>query len=251
MKKLLATLFALLVVESAVQAQVNLHHKAGVSINDMSIKGSNLFYPTTPCIRPSGGVGFEIMLSEVFSIQPELNLLQKGFAINAPTEKGQFRSREIYNQVEVPLLAKYTFINYNGKVSWFVHGGPYLGYYMFGSYKSQLGTNAPQEGYIYFKEKPTHYVGTNRYCSGNQVSQLDMGMQLGGGINIAAGAGFFVLDARYSFGLTNMHRGVTQDGVTIGRDYGKSRAMVMTIGYALPIVNTTFKPTPYTKDLYN
>lgn len=192
MKKVLAAVILTVGLGAAkVNAQsLEIIPKAGLSINNQAIKGFN---GERSKVGFQGGVGFNILTGKGgFSVQPELNFISKGMAL-----KGAGKKNEKYNlnYLEIPVLAKYSF----GPV--FVNAGPSLGL--------RLGENNKIK---------------NEYGA---LKKIDFGVQFGAGVALPAGPGKFIIDARYSLGLSNIS---DVKGSEI-----KNRGFIASIGYAIPL----------------
>ena len=162
MKKLL--LIAVLAVGfvSANAQKVELIPKAGISINRQDISGKKTK------VGFQGGMGVNITTGlKNFSVQPELNYVQKGTKIKGVDGKSTYK----FNYLEVPVLAKYSF----GPV--YVDAGPSLGL--------RIARN----------DNAKTFTDTKR---------LDFGVQGGLGVAVPAGPGKIVLDGRYDLGLTKV-----------------------------------------------
>lgn len=166
MKKLFVVA-ALLSVFAATKAQnVELIPKAGINISTQSIKGLG---NEKTRVGIQGGLGVNVHTGITgFSIQPELNFINKGTSLKTTTGREKLNQ----NYLELPVLAKYSY----GLV--YVNAGPYIGLRLGEGNKEKLA-----------------YGDTKRF---------DLGVQMGGGLAIPAGPGKVILDARYSLGLNNI-----------------------------------------------
>jgi hypothetical protein len=166
------------------------------------------------------GIGYQIPINERFSLQPELNFVQKGIKSDFDLEqdgtsiKGTIKL--VIDYLEIPFLAKATF---GSTTKYFVLAGPSLGYGIGGRVKYKLTTNDPfigspsgQTG-VKFGEQPEDYEGGNVYIS----NRIDFGIQGGAGVLIADKV---FIDIRYSLGLSDV-----QDGYD-----SKNRGVLFTVG---------------------
>lgn len=187
MKKIIAITAFMLFFVGIKAQNVEIIPKAGINIATQSMKGDK-----KAKVGFQGGVGINFLTGlSGFSVQPELNFISKGASFK--TTSG--REKLNLNYLELPVLAKYSF----GPV--YLNAGPSLGL--------RLGQGD--------KEKATY----------GAMKKLDFGLQMGGGVAIAAGLGKIILDARYVLGLTNIS---DVKGVNI-----KNRGVQVSVGYAIPL----------------
>ena len=151
----------------------------------------------------TGGIGYEIWLSDLLSVQPEINFIQKGQKredVSYPDGYEYKTNTEYkYNYLEVPVLVKAKF---GGQTKFYVSAGPSVGIGLGGKY-TQTSTfgglpESDLKGDVKFKDKPENYDGTDVYVD----NKLDVGIQMG------VGAILFnkvIIDARYGLGLTDLY----------------------------------------------
>ncbi|WP_333819535.1 porin family protein [Ohtaekwangia sp.] len=180
MKKLLLVV-ALIVAVGASYAQ-SIIPKAGLSLSN--IHGSDAS-GTDSKAGLTLGAGFNLPLGKgAFSIQPELNYIQKGFKAS---EDGGTAKLNL-NYLELPVLVKASF----GDVTkFYVNAGPSVAYGLGGKVSYEEGNmkysskvkfgDGDDDGIVYFS------------------NQIDFGVQFGGGVLIA---GKVMVDVRYGLGLT-------------------------------------------------
>lgn len=157
----------LLLAVAGTQAQkLEIIPKAGINLAYQSIKGVN---GEKGRAGFQGGVGFNIpMGTGVFSLQPELNFIQKGTTIRTQGAQPGYN----LNYLELPVLAKFR----AGMV--YFNAGPSLGLLLGQSDHSKQALGS--------------------------LKKLDFGVQMGGGVAIPAGTGRLIIDARYTLGLSNI-----------------------------------------------
>ncbi|HEY9046312.1 MAG TPA: porin family protein [Ohtaekwangia sp.] len=182
MKKLLLVV-ALIVAVSASYAQ-SIIPKAGLSLS--KIHGNDAS-GTDSKAGLTLGVGFNLPLGEgAFSIQPELNYIQKGFKAS---EDGGTAKLNL-NYLELPVLVKASF----GDVTkFYVNAGPSIAYGL-------SGKVSYEEGNMKFSSKVKFGDGDAEdivYIN----NKIDLGVQFGGGVLIA---GKVMVDVRYGLGLTKL-----------------------------------------------
>lgn len=163
----------------------------------------------------SAGAGYTFFLTEKFSLQPELNFIQKGFEIQNsssgmdPDTDFPYTSEgtEKYklNYLEIPILVKATFGN---STKFYVNAGPSLGFGLPGKLTTNYEENGSDpDGIPYnvsFTNEYTIKYGKepeNTQDSEIYVKGLDVGMQLGGGVLLFDKV---IIDVRYGLGFTDL-----------------------------------------------
>lgn len=186
MKKLLLVAGLLASVHCVKAQNVQLIPKAGLNFSKQAI--SNVDGEQSKTGFTAGlGVNFKVK-SSALSIQPELNYVSAGTKIK--NDKNKYT----LNYLELPVLVKYSF----GPV--YINAGPSIG--------MALGNRDKIES-LY----------------GAKVERFNFGLQMGGGVAIPFGKGSFLIDGRYSLGLTDVNKGPAK---------AKNRGFMATIGYAIP-----------------
>lgn len=168
------------------------------------------------------GLGYQVLLNDRFSLQPELNFTRKGAGVKAENfllaetaVTGTFDL--IIDYFEVPILAKATFGSSSTK--FFVLAGPCVGYGIGGRVKYDFTSDDPYIGHqsgqigMKFGKRPDNYRGSSFFID----NRVDVGVQGGGGVLIADKV---FVDIRYSLGLTD----VMDDGES------KNRGFIFTVG---------------------
>jgi hypothetical protein len=205
MKKIPALLF-LTVFAICVQAQTIIP-KAGLTLSQFSEEDDTEFPKNKLGFTFGIGVNFE--LNEIFSLQPELNFIQKGarFEVNEELngERYNAKSKLTINYVEIPLLVRASF---GESTKFYISAGPSLGIGVGGKYsvkatQSSMGLSVTGKvnGKVKFGDEPTDYVSIE---DGELYipKRLDVGLQLGIGTIIAEKV---MIDIRYGIGLTNLY----------------------------------------------
>ena len=211
MKRILYILFittaVLLHIESA-QAQLgdqrhnfSIGGSAGVNMNsvsfDPSIKQGTFLAPT---------FGFtaryisEKYFAMICGIQGELNISQRGWKENIEDETNDTYHRSM-TYVELPILAHLAWGKDKGHGARFVLNlGPQLGFLI--SEKEHMSD--PWD--------PSHRPnGTNTQYGKMAENKFDYGILAGGGVELRTGAGNFILEARYYFGLNDFYHSTKKD----------------------------------------
>jgi len=205
--------------------------KVGATISTFEVENSSGMTSKTGLIA---GVGYNINISEKFSIQPELNFVQKGSKSKSnydefPYAGGyiEYRSTDDarLNYLQVPVMFKLTFGN---ATKFYVNAGPSIGFGLNGkgTFKNSIYEEDPF-GYSYefseerdykilFKKAPDGYEGVDNYVD----NRLNLSLQVGGGVTVIEKVN---LDVRYGIGLTDLY------------DDGKSKFRVLQITLGVPI----------------
>jgi Outer membrane protein beta-barrel domain len=214
------TAFALLFLVPQSQAQIAI--KAGVNFASISESATLETYESLENKSVAGfqaGVSFDLDLSNMFTIQPELLFIQKGgkatYAINADNK---IVNRLYYNYVEVPVLAKLKFFSEDGN-GLYLLGGPFVGLAISGKQKTSttiLGNTTSSEDEFEFDNSE----------EGDRLRRTDWGVSFGGGVKF----GNVFLDARYNLGINNLLDD-DADNQNDNKPYRRTRGIGVTIGY--------------------
>lgn len=167
-----------------------------IRINPNSGQGATRIKQNMP-MGANGGITVRYISEKYFAmlcgIQMELNYSQRGWEEN--TEDYDYTYSRTMNYFELPFMAHLAFGKDRG-VQFFLNLGPQLGYFI--SEKETRGGNWNYENmpvqYGYMTEK-----------------KFDYGIVGGGGLEIRTGAGNFLLEGRYYFGLANFFNSRKQD----------------------------------------
>lgn len=196
--------------------------KAGVNIASISESATIESYESlenNSVVGFQGGVAFDLGLSDVFTLQPELLFIQKGGkAIYAINDDNKIVNRLYYNYVEVPVLAKLKFYGESGSGLYLV-GGPFVGLAVSGKVKTSttiLGETNTQEDDFEFDNSE----GSDRQ------RRTDWGVSFGAGLKF----GQVFLDARYNLGINNI-LDEDADNQNDDRPYRRTRGIGVTLGY--------------------
>lgn len=192
MKKLLVIFVALFIVSSVIYAkEIKGGVKAGINIANFS--GDDADYTGTDKKSRVGIVagGFvTIPLNDQFSLQPELLLSMKGAKYEAAGTGWTYDTTSKLTYIEIPILAKLN-IQTEGSVKPNVFLGPSIGIKASAKIETEVSPD-PLAGITSGEEDM------------EDVKSLDLGLAIGGGIDIEAGTGKVTLDARYTMGLTSI-----------------------------------------------
>ena len=192
--------------------------KAGLSLSTNTASEAEDGIENTVSAKPgfTVGIGYNLPVGTVgkgvFSIQPELTFVQKGFKVKS---SGEFYDGEaIYdvnaeqkytvNYLELPVLAKLEFGT--GNARFFTYAGPSLGFGFGGKIKGDITFD---DGFQSITEKIDGDIkfGDAPQDSGEENddvyldNRLDVGVQLGAGVTLFNKV---VIDVRYGLGLTDL-----------------------------------------------
>ncbi len=172
--------------------------KAGVnlaSIAQNETEGSYTDYAKKSIVGFQGGLTFDLGLSDIFTIQPEVLYIQKGGKSTYKLDdNNKVENRYYFNYVEVPVLAKLKFYGDGGGSGFYFVGGPYVGLALGGKVKNTttlVGVTTTGEDDFTFDNS----------TSNQRAKRLDYGVSFGGGIKINR----LILDLRYNLGLNNIN----------------------------------------------
>ncbi len=169
--------------------------RAGLTSSNWVAKSSGLTNTSDRLTAITIGVPFELQITDLFAIQPELNFITRG-AINRldlsffgiPVKTEQISK---INYLEVPILGKLSFRSGTAKLELLF--GPSLAYGLDGSYK--------------FTETLNGQTQTDKQSlnfKNDSISRTDFSLNFGLGISLPTGMNRVFIDFRYQLGLTNI-----------------------------------------------
>lgn len=196
--------------------------KAGVNLASISESADLESYESLKqksVVGFQAGIAFDLGLSKVFTLQPELLYIQKGGkASYVIDENNKLVNRLYYNYVEVPVLAKLKFYDSEGSGLYIV-GGPFIGLALSGKLKSTttfLGqTTTSEDDFKFENDDP-----------GERQKRTDWGVSFGAGLKM----GKAYLDARYNLGINNILDDDT-DNQNDNKPYRRTRGLGLTLGF--------------------
>ena len=206
MKRTLLLFLLITAISQLGNAQIRLIPKAGYAL--YSLKTESNSYGGDVKFK-SGflvGAGLNITINDMFSVQPELLFLQKGWKEEQYIDFGggdfdEYISSFTLNYLEVPILAQLTFGN---TTKFFVSAGPSIGYGIGGKYVFEY--NGLESGVTY-SERYDSKVKFGSRPDNDQSNDvyLDNALDIGG----IAGFGVLLMnkiqiEVRYSLGFTNL-----------------------------------------------
>jgi hypothetical protein len=235
--------FGLILTSSNVLAQFNFGVKAGYCMPNLS--GGNNEVSQDYKTRPTFNIGIigSYDLNENESIQVELNYASQGGkkdglqAIINPYQSQQlpnpyiyadFKNEVIFNYLELPILAKYTFMFSENDFNVYVDLGPYIGCLLNAKTKAKGTSNfyADKTGTL-FLPIPPHTFNYDTNIT-NQIHKFNCGLAGGVGFEKSFGNGVLFLDFRGTYGLFNI-----QKYDVAGKNH--TSAATIWLGYALKL----------------
>jgi hypothetical protein len=155
------------------------------------------------------GAGLNMPLGDgMFSLQPELNYIQKG----SKWEEGDASEKYTVNYLEVPVLAKVTF---GEATKFYVNAGPSVAFGLGGKAKWEEGDESGETDIKFGDEDESsddYYIEKG----------TDISFQIGAGVIVAEKV---MIDVRYGLGLTDLY----DDGSV------KNNVLQFTVGIPLSI----------------
>lgn len=174
MKKLILVMAIVTVMCTSVSAgEVIWGIKAGLNLADLT---GDEIEEKEKRITAGGGIFLDILITEYFSVRPEMLYIPKGVRASELENSGINLS-----YVEVPLLAKFRLPNESA-----FSPGFFLG---------------PYVGIITKAEIEIANISTNIK---NDMKNADFGMVLGAGLDMNAGKGIITVEGRYSFSFSSI-----------------------------------------------
>ena len=178
------------------------------------------FYSEKPAFAFLGGINFECLIKEKWSLKVELNYERKSQKADNNMEfvdgdaygVYHFTSKKNYDYLVLPIMVKYCFSEEN---SFYVNGGPFIGYLL----KSNVTNDLEDiEG---INNDPVETTNLN--------NKTDFGVSIGLGKIIEVNEkGSIFIEIRENLGLTN-----TSKKKVWGNGEAKSNSLNLIIGYSL------------------
>ncbi|MCP3932770.1 MAG: PorT family protein [Bacteroidetes bacterium] len=203
-------LFALLLLATSAFAQsIGFGGRIGTNLANVDIEGGGITLETDSKAGLNIALLLKFGISENFSVQPEVNFMQKGYRLELDFFDEKVESKVTFNYFEVPILAKLSF----GPelIQGFVQGGPSFGFAMSGTTE----TDGEKED-IDFDED-----GFKR----GEVSFI-----IGGGVGFNIGPGQLFVDARYLLGFSDIYDADADEGSVKNRGIGVGVGFIVNIG---------------------
>lgn len=194
---------------SEIHAQLGV--KIGTNIAKLNFAEDEDYIEIKSLIGLNIGALYEMQLSEKFSLQGELQFIQKGSRAEDIDFDEKYSIR--FNYIDLAVMSKYYLTNIGESTRLYLSATPYLGYAINGKYEEEYDNRTFSES-IDFKE--------------DGISRFDFGIGLGIGLN----RNNWFLDVRYNIGLQNLDN--YEDDFDDYYDYDYSfyhRGILIGIGY--------------------
>ncbi len=149
-----------------------------------------------------GGLFATIPLSTSFAIKTALNYAPRGAKTSSSGSSGGTNATVELNYLEAPVLARFT-LSQKGKVRPVLFAGPEISVII---------------------SSTIEVSGTGSGSYDLLAEDFDFGLCAGGGLEIGAGKGTVLVDARYTWGLTDVYNAVDLSDDT-------NRTLTLSLGY--------------------
>lgn len=191
-------------------AQLAVGLKAGLNFANVSASQGGISFSFGAVTVTSIGAVLEIGVSEKFAIQPEVALLQKGFALDLSAFSGigvgLGKATQKLNYLEITPLAKFKF---GGEgLGGYLAAGPSFGYALSGTVEDD-STGEKED--VDFEE--------------DSISRSDISLAIGGGIKLGLGSISPFADVRYLAGISNLATDTEPDEGKVS-----NRGLLLTVG---------------------
>lgn len=192
-KLLLALLFVVGLGFTSMAQTISVGPRVGVNFATQKVSGSDDDFADdwNDDVKSNGGLQIgavaNIMVNEMFSIQPELLYVQKGYKF----EEDEVSVKGKYGYLEAPILAKISFGT--EQLQGFVTAGPTIGYWMSG-----------KDTYEFEGEEEEEEVEFDNDDDGVE-NRTELGGSIGLGLAYKVGAGALNFDVRYGAGFSSIY----------------------------------------------
>lgn len=197
-------IFFLLSTMVSAQSRWQLGGKLGVNYTTISGEGmsSNSQQDFSWVVTPIFGAVGAYSFSDLFAIHAELNLAKWGADSEGHNNNGRFHFNERYTSIQIPVAGRFTF----GK-NWqfFVYGGFYWSVSLYGKYTLHDNYSI-RSGKIKFQKRPGNYSGDDLFMDPKYFRRMDVGANLGGGVQKKIGPGIMALDLRFGWGFLDRNK---------------------------------------------
>ncbi len=216
MKKLVLLACISLGCAAQSSAQLTLLPKAGVNISNVRYENDEALGGQKPRVGLTLGLGVNIPQTSIFSFQTEVLYTSKGFSAKNDG-LADYEGWYSLNYLEVPMLAKATFGT--KRLGVYGNGGLSFSYLLGGRVKGQYDiVNLLRDDIderLEFTDEPNplllHEVDANR---------IDVGLNLGGGINFSAGMLPLFIDLRCNMGMIDHDKDQASKNLTFAITLG-------------------------------
>lgn len=239
MKILLKLLFACLLTMSSfnLKAQFSLSIGVAGGVNLSTIVEAYDFVDTD-IYEPTGGlilaVPINIGISRMFSVQPEIMFIQKGYKDDYLLSGGfNDQAKILINQIDLPLLARFNFVN-SDAVIFYTAVGPVLGF-------------AQNAKYIDKSNGQTTKLDIDLDLT--DYNRFEVSASIGIGVGFNVGFGHIIFDTRFLLGISDTNGVIDNNNYYYYNDeYVRNVGLQLRLGYSLPLVKAEYKEEP--KDEY-
>lgn len=221
MKTMKKVIFSILIAGFALNASAQVGIKAGLSFATIAERGEGFDFndvETNAILAPVIGLTFDMNLSDIITIQPELIYTQLGGKNTYSVLGVQTVSTYRINYLELPVLAKVTFGNADRTgLGFYLAAGPWIGYALSGKYKGVATANGST-----LLELNRNYT----FDDADDTKRLNYGMI--GAVGLSFGKA--ILDIRYNYGFNNL----LDDDADNNNDNSpvlQTRGVALTLGY--------------------
>ncbi|MFZ6010204.1 MAG: porin family protein [Bacteroidota bacterium] len=211
--------------------------KLGLTLSQMTDPNES-YFNVKSIIGFNAGVGLQYDFNETFSIQPELQFIQKGVRhvnesiMDIPAGRYLYRedTKITIHYLELPVLAKISWGS--GNTKFFVNAGPSIGIGLGGRMKVEVFSTDPFTSFTYkFESKVKFDDDAPRFDDSlNYDNRLDFGLQFGGGVVIAKS---IVIDIRYGLGVSKAND--KQEWIENDDAKCKNRVFQFTVGMPISL----------------
>lgn len=231
--------FLLITTTTIVAQSLQLGFKGGVNLsnynNDFLYNGSDgVDHDSRANLML--GIFADIPVTTNFSVQPEINYIEKGATLRQENDVYITRNDVTWQYLELPVLAKYR-VNLP-KGNFYMMTGPSVGYAVGGTQEVEnwpgvdLGIGS-EGGEMRITDDLDYEFRSEFDSRGMKDNRFDFGLLVGAGFEFNVGPGNFLLESRFGWDLTG---NLEFEGPTpSGFENNTHRDWVVNIGYAFPI----------------
>ena len=183
--------------------------KLGINFTTVNGKYGNNYSSDNKWITsPLFGATAMYSFSDLIGISAELNLAKSGALydltfIGSDGTEGEGTLKERYTTIQIPVHARFTF----GETwQFFAYGGFYWSYILCGKYVAKSEYFDDFSGKIKFGDRPEDYNGDDMYLDKDYNRRMDIGLNIGGGVQRQLGPGALLLDLRFGLGFLDSNK---------------------------------------------
>lgn len=221
MKKILFGLVFIVHTTFMANAQISIGPKMGLNISKV---------PTTETGLPEGnkelfktglniGAAVNSKFSKLISLQAELLFSQKGYRDQWEEQSDPVEETVTANYVDLAFLPRITFGE--NMVKGYLNAGPSIGYFISGKTSKVIDEDL-NEDKIDFEKLDDPDLDLRG------LKRVEIGLNAGGGVLLAAGSGNIALDLRYTYGVTPLRKWIDKNG---NNSKWNNSVIALTFGY--------------------